>query len=80
MSYTLFSYCFECTKSSIETKDHSEIDTVLHQNESQSILSVDHISEIKPLEFIYIKSKTKQPRMVNQLCQRIKTYKSENKY
>ena len=74
MSYTLFSYCFECTKSSIKTKDHSEIDTVLPQNESQ------RISGVRPLEFIYIKSKTKQPRMTNQLCQRIKTYKSENKY
>lgn len=80
MSYTLFSYCFECTKSSIKTKDHSEIDTVLPQNESQSNLSVDQISGVRPLEFIYIKSKTKQPRMTNQLCQRIKTYKSENKY
>ena len=74
MSYTLFSYCFECAKSSIKTKDHSEIDTVLPQNESQ------RISGVRPLEFIYIKSKTKQPRMTNQLCQRIKTYKSENKY
>lgn len=47
MSYTLFSYCSECTKSSIKTKDHSEIDTVLPQNESQSNLSVDQISGVR---------------------------------
>ena len=80
MSYSILSYCLKCTNTSIQTKDKSEIDTVLQPNESQSNLSMDQISDIKPVEFIFIKSKTKQPRSVNQLCQRIRTYKSENKY